>query len=44
MVQAFLHLQRPGFARLVAQLPGLGNRVWLHGPAGSELYQEVVAR
>lgn len=41
---AFLHLLRPAFASLVAPLPGLSNRVWMHGPAGSELYQETIAR
>ena len=39
-----MRLQRPGFVKLVAQLPGLSERMWLHGPAGSELYQETLVR
>lgn len=28
----------------MAPLSGLANRVWMHGPASSELYQETIAR
>jgi hypothetical protein len=37
-------VQRSEFARLLKDLPNLSNRIWMHGPAGSELYQEAIAR
>eukprot|EP00262_Sarcandra_glabra_P017080 TRINITY_DN5743_c0_g3_i1.p1 TRINITY_DN5743_c0_g3~~TRINITY_DN5743_c0_g3_i1.p1 ORF type:complete len:1300 (+),score=286.88 TRINITY_DN5743_c0_g3_i1:437-4336(+) len=41
---AYIHLKRREFAKYTSELPTVSSRVLLSGPAGSEIYQEMLSK
>ncbi|VFQ61685.1 unnamed protein product [Cuscuta campestris] len=41
---SYIHMKHQELAKFTSELPTVNPRIWLTGPAGSEIYQEMLAR
>ena len=44
IASTFIHLKRKDFTKYAMELPTVGPRILLSGPAGSEIYQEMLVK